>query len=228
MGRNAFPETTTNDGNDNIQPYTDLYATPQWKHMTSYYTTYLGPEFDGLYTSIGYSAEYDKGLGLSQSSNLSDDLDNRVPNADGGNGVVWAYNVFPNDTINNPVFLPSYDQKNADYVPRIVLRLDQVEVKDGATLMYRNPNEPWYVTVNGYSIPEGERATGYYADPVNYDEAANRITNFRRGYVYRIESLEFSYDDMELTPGKKAIQANVSAELIPWKLQAVNPSFDTY
>jgi hypothetical protein len=109
---------------------------------------------------------------------------------------VWAYNVFPH---------PRPSESSA--MPKVVIRLDDITVQysDETTYEY---TEPQFVTVNGYV------------------ESENELTNFDRGVIYSISSLEFSADNLSPKPGgSNSAKARVKATLIPWQKKEVTPIF---
>jgi hypothetical protein len=116
------------------------------------------------------------------------------------NGKVWAYNVFPND----------FEGATEATLPHIVIRLDNITVEyaDGNEYTYL---EPQYVTVNGYK------------------EGSTELIKLERGFVYKFdaagEGLKFSADNLAPEPESRSISANVTANLIGWKVKTVTPVY---
>jgi hypothetical protein len=140
-----------------------------------------------------FSTDFSNGLGESD--------DDPTFHVNAGDGVVWGYNVFPNDAtgINGKINLP-----------HIILRLDHVKVYSLNTEAYTVDDETRFITVKGY-IEEGES-----------------LQNLKRGYIYQLgTSVENAFvitpEDLQPEPETYTIDVNVKATLIPWVKVEVTP-----
>jgi hypothetical protein len=130
-----------------------------------------------------------------------------VPNQAGKTGsddLVWAFNIFPNDLApqNTPAFLP-----------HIVIYIKKLVINDPAAVPQQQIIENKWVTVKGYTNPSNGHTV---------------VTNFDRGYAYRIGGLNgihFTREDISEYPEGKSISVAVTATLIPWQTVDVDPKF---
>jgi hypothetical protein len=111
---------------------------------------------------------------------------------------VWAYNVFPNDTIgiNTPEFLP-----------HIIIKLAEVvyypEGQGGDVHTLTNQ----FITVSGYI------------------DNNTKLDYLEKGYIYSFEDIAFSLDILSPVPEAKLVNAHVQIVAIPWRKKVVTPDF---
>nr|AIA99559.1 hypothetical protein [uncultured bacterium contig00003(2014)] len=113
-----------------------------------------------------------------------------------GGGDVWAYNLV------------------AGGLPRIVIRLDNIEYTNPAGQTGLELTGARYITVEGYTGSKGS------------------ISSFDRGEVYRVGTIDtdtgesnfkFNFSHLGLTPDEQSVSLTVSVEVLPWNVEDYVP-----
>ncbi|MDR1716002.1 MAG: hypothetical protein LBS20_09160 [Prevotella sp.] len=101
-------------------------------------------------------------------------------------GDVWAYNLFAAST--------------GSAVPRIVIRLTDIETNDGSTII-----SPQFITIKGFK------------------SAGTSLTGIQAGKVYHIAAGSFEFDEEDLTPEPNLdpIDVDVTITLATWTVVPV-------
>jgi len=128
-----------------------------------------------------------------------------IPNytASPGATAVWAYNMFQAQT-------PA-GKEPQDALPHIVLKFKNVEVSKNGTPVSDFDQEYYYITVRRYM----EKGT------------TNYVSAFDGGYVYHIDDLEFSSENLKEVPEwREPIVAEVMFKVMKWQVQSVEVDLD--
>lgn len=102
-------------------------------------------------------------------------------------GNVWAYNIIT-PAINET-------EVSAEDYPHIVVRLNNIELSDGAIEI----NEPRFLTITEF-------------------KSAGEIVPIEKGKIYRIAAdvFKFKEDEITVTPEEESVDVDVTIELIKW------------
>jgi hypothetical protein len=197
----AYPEDIINHGVA-IDPYREDYEFFYYKETSGHHAQWLFSS--GGLSGTGSEARTPIPMG-------GDDVI-KYPGT-GSDGKVWAYNVFPNDLdgVNTSGNLP--------HVILHVIKLDYTLPGENGTLGEDQDNDD--VEVTGQHDNKWLTVNGYT------DGSGYTVSYFERGLAYTIgaNGIEFAPEDLADLPEGKTVSALITAQVIDWQTQTINPVY---